>query len=91
MLNNIANLEGVLKITAISCLVSFLLLYECSSYGIVSKPLTSIPLSHDIFIIALSLSVPLFIGNFRRLYTNIYLISNYKITYLPRFNFEFSN
>ena len=72
MLNNIANLEGVLKITAISCLVNFLLLYECVSYGIVSKPFSSIPRSHDIFIIALFLSVPLFIGNFLRVYINIY-------------------
>jgi len=74
MLNNIANLEGMLKITAIPCLVNFLLLYECVSYGVVSTPLTSIPRSLDIFILALFLFVPLFIGNFLRVYTltNIY-------------------
>jgi hypothetical protein len=67
MFNNILNLEGVLKITAISCLVNFLLLYECVSYGILSDPLSSVPRSHDISIIAVFLSVPLFLGNCLRL------------------------
>jgi hypothetical protein len=67
MLNNIATVEGVLKITAVSYLVNFLLVYECVSYGIVPKPFSSVPRFHDITIIALFLSIPSFVGNCLRL------------------------